>query len=55
MGKRKDASDFDKGQIVMVRRLGQCISKTAAIVGCSRSAVVSTTGTWAAKAHNDVV
>lgn len=40
MGKRKDLSEFDKGQIVMARRLGQRISKTAALVGCSRSAVV---------------
>ncbi|KAK3533372.1 hypothetical protein QTP70_019318 [Hemibagrus guttatus] len=41
MGKRKDLSEFDKGQIVMVRRLDQSISKTAALVGCSRSAVSS--------------
>ncbi|MBN3309670.1 PREX2 protein, partial [Amia calva] len=41
-GQRKDLSDFDKGQIVMARPLGQSISKTAALVGCSRSAVVST-------------
>ncbi|ROL49674.1 hypothetical protein DPX16_16000 [Anabarilius grahami] len=41
MGKRKDLIAFDKGQIVMARRLGQSISKTAALVGCSRSAVVS--------------
>ncbi|ROI16550.1 hypothetical protein DPX16_2744 [Anabarilius grahami] len=41
MGKRKDLREFDKGQIVMARRLGQSISKTAALVGCSRSAVVS--------------
>ncbi|ROL18763.1 hypothetical protein DPX16_7074 [Anabarilius grahami] len=40
MGKRKDLSEFDKDQIVMARRLGQSISKTAALVGCSRSAVV---------------
>ncbi|ROI16524.1 hypothetical protein DPX16_2718 [Anabarilius grahami] len=39
MGKRKDLSEFDKDQIVMARRLGQSISKTAALVGCSRSAV----------------
>ncbi|KAK3512587.1 hypothetical protein QTP70_017217 [Hemibagrus guttatus] len=39
MGKRKDLSEFDKGQIVMARRLDQSISKTAALVGCSRSAV----------------
>ncbi|KAK3536514.1 hypothetical protein QTP86_013837 [Hemibagrus guttatus] len=41
MGKREDLSEFDKGQIVMARRLDQSISKTAALVGCSRSAVVS--------------
>ncbi|ROL43261.1 Bcl-2-like protein 13 [Anabarilius grahami] len=41
MGKRKDLSEFDKGHIVMARRLDQIISKTAALVGCSRSAVVS--------------
>lgn len=35
-------SDFDRGQIVMARRLGQSISKTADLVGCPRSAVVST-------------
>ncbi|MBN3311017.1 TXIP1 protein, partial [Amia calva] len=46
MGKRKDLSDSDKGQIVMARRLGQSISKTAALVGCSRSAVVSTYQKW---------
>ncbi|ROI69383.1 hypothetical protein DPX16_14323 [Anabarilius grahami] len=41
MGKHKDLSEFDKDQIVMFRRLGLSISKTAALVGCSRSAVVS--------------
>ncbi|KAK3553370.1 hypothetical protein QTP70_003533 [Hemibagrus guttatus] len=41
MGKCKDLREFDKGQIVMARRLDQSISKTAALVGCSRSAVVS--------------
>jgi len=46
MGKRKDLSEFDKGQIVMARRLGQSISKTAALVGCSRSAVVSIYQKW---------
>ncbi|KAK3541972.1 hypothetical protein QTP86_009228 [Hemibagrus guttatus] len=39
MGKGKDLSKFDKGQIVMARPLDQSISKTAALVGCSRSAV----------------
>ena len=42
MGRSKDLRDFDKGQIVMARRLGQSISETARLVGCSRSAVVST-------------
>ncbi|KAK3559328.1 hypothetical protein QTP86_012756, partial [Hemibagrus guttatus] len=46
MGKRKDLSEFDKGQIVMARRLDQSISKTAALVGCSRSAVVSIYQNW---------
>lgn len=46
MGKRKDLSDFHKGQIVMARRLGQSISETAGLVGCSRSAVVSTFQKW---------
>ncbi|ROL41197.1 hypothetical protein DPX16_10349 [Anabarilius grahami] len=46
MGKRKDLSEFDKSQIVMARRLGQSISKTAALVGCSRSAVVSIYQKW---------
>ncbi|KAK3520367.1 hypothetical protein QTP70_024047, partial [Hemibagrus guttatus] len=41
MGKCKDLSEFDKDQIVMARRLDQNISKTAALVGCSQSAVVS--------------
>ncbi|ROL45969.1 hypothetical protein DPX16_4783 [Anabarilius grahami] len=46
MGKRKDLSEFDKGQIVMARQLGQSISKTAALVGCSRSAVVNIFQKW---------
>ncbi|KAK3527502.1 hypothetical protein QTP86_023720 [Hemibagrus guttatus] len=62
MGKLKDLSEFDKRQIVMARQLDQSISKTAALVGCSQSAVVSicqkwskegtvVTGSWVAKAH----
>ncbi|KAK3533020.1 hypothetical protein QTP70_006231 [Hemibagrus guttatus] len=46
MGKCKDLSEFDKGQIVMARRLDQSISITAALVGCSRSAVVSVYQKW---------
>ncbi|KAK3537406.1 hypothetical protein QTP70_008860 [Hemibagrus guttatus] len=41
MGKRKDLSKFDKDQIVIARRVDQSISKTAAIVECSRSAVLT--------------
>ncbi|KAK3542178.1 hypothetical protein QTP86_016419 [Hemibagrus guttatus] len=40
MGKCKDLGTFDKGQIVMTRPLDQSFSKTAALVGCSRSAVL---------------
>ncbi|ROI16600.1 hypothetical protein DPX16_22577 [Anabarilius grahami] len=49
MGKRKDLSEFHKGQIVMARRLGQSISETAALVGCSWSAVVSIYQNWSRK------
>lgn len=42
MGKCMDLSYFDKGLIVMGRRLGQGISKTAALVGCSQSDDVCT-------------
>ena len=41
MGKHKNLIEFDKGQIVMVRQLGQIISKTTVLVGCSRSAMVT--------------
>ncbi|KAK3566847.1 hypothetical protein QTP86_004549 [Hemibagrus guttatus] len=33
MGKRKDLTEYEKGQIVMTRRLDQSISKTEALVG----------------------
>ncbi|KAK3570596.1 hypothetical protein QTP86_023653, partial [Hemibagrus guttatus] len=46
MGKCKDLSEFDKDEIVMARPLDQSISKTAALVGCSRSAVVSIYQKW---------
>ncbi|KAK3528931.1 hypothetical protein QTP70_012850 [Hemibagrus guttatus] len=46
MGKSKDLSEFGKGQIVMARRLDQSISKTAALVECSQSAVVSIYQKW---------
>lgn len=40
MGKCRNLSDFDKRQIVMARPLGQSISKTTRLVGCSQYAVV---------------
>ncbi|KAK3556638.1 hypothetical protein QTP70_010828 [Hemibagrus guttatus] len=46
MGKCKDLSEFDNDQIVMARRLDQSISKTAALVECSRSVVVSIYQKW---------
>ena len=39
MDKHKDLREFDKGQIVTARHVDQSISKTAALVGCSCSAV----------------
>lgn len=41
-GQSKDASDFDKSQIVLVGQLSQSISETAAPEGCPQSTVVST-------------
>ncbi|GBM55538.1 hypothetical protein AVEN_16353-1 [Araneus ventricosus] len=46
MGEAADVSEFDKGQIVMARRLGTSITETARLVGFSRSAVVSVHAKW---------
>ena len=46
MCQRKDVSYFDEGQIVLARRSGQSICSTAALVGCSRSAVVRAYQKW---------
>ena len=46
MGKRKDLSEFDKGQNVTAIRLGQSIFKTATLMGCSWSAMVSIYQKW---------
>ncbi|GFT97764.1 transposable element Tcb1 transposase [Trichonephila clavipes] len=46
MGKATDLSDFDRGQIVMARRLGTSISETTRLVGGSPSTVVSTYAKW---------
>ncbi|GFV97024.1 transposable element Tcb1 transposase [Trichonephila clavipes] len=45
MGNAADLSDFDRGQIVMARRLGTSISETARLVGL-RSTAVSTYAKW---------
>lgn len=42
MGKKKDLSDFDKGQIVITRYLDKRTSETTRLVSFSRYAVVST-------------
>ncbi|GFT21050.1 transposable element Tcb1 transposase [Trichonephila clavipes] len=46
MGKAVDLSHFDRGHIVMARRLETSISETARLVGCLRSTVVSTYAMW---------
>lgn len=40
MVRNKDRKNFDEGKIVTACQLGQSISETARLVGCSRSAVV---------------
>ncbi|GBM34483.1 hypothetical protein AVEN_106720-1 [Araneus ventricosus] len=46
MEKGADLSEFDRGQIVMARRLGASITETKRVVGCSRSAVVRIHAKW---------
>ncbi|GBM73253.1 hypothetical protein AVEN_94694-1 [Araneus ventricosus] len=46
MGKAADIIEFDRGQIVMPRRIEASITETARLVGCSRSAVVSIHAKW---------
>ncbi|GFU35083.1 transposable element Tcb1 transposase [Trichonephila clavipes] len=46
MEKAADLSDFDRWQIVMARRLGTSISKTARLEFCSESTVDSTYAKW---------
>ncbi len=46
IGKNKDLSDFDKGQIVAARQLCQSISETVRLVGCYWSAFVRTEQQW---------
>ncbi|GBL88669.1 hypothetical protein AVEN_195655-1 [Araneus ventricosus] len=46
MGKAADLREFDRGQIVMARRLRTSITETARLVCCSRSAVVNIHEKW---------
>ncbi|GBM48975.1 hypothetical protein AVEN_261355-1 [Araneus ventricosus] len=46
MRKVADLSEFHRGQIVMVRKLGMSITETTRLVGCSRSAAVSIHVKW---------
>ncbi|GBN73912.1 hypothetical protein AVEN_193858-1 [Araneus ventricosus] len=46
MGKAADVSEFDRGLIVMARRLGMSIAESARLVVCSRSAIVSIHAKW---------
>ncbi|GBL98601.1 hypothetical protein AVEN_19668-1 [Araneus ventricosus] len=46
MGKAADLSEFDRGKIVMARRLRTSINETAQLVGCALSAVVSIHAKW---------
>ncbi|KAK3553545.1 hypothetical protein QTP70_004174 [Hemibagrus guttatus] len=55
MGKFKNLSDFDKSQIVMLRRLDQNISKRTGLVGCSQYAVVSIYQKWSNEEQTVVV
>ena len=53
MDKRKLSSEFDNGRIVMARWLGQSISKAAALVGFSQSAVVSIYQKWSREGRKE--
>ncbi|GBN23094.1 hypothetical protein AVEN_69295-1 [Araneus ventricosus] len=46
MGKTADLSEFERGQIVMARRLATSITETARLISCSRSAIVSIHAKW---------
>ena len=46
MDSHEDPGYFDKGQIVMATQLGQSISETARLVGCSHSGGVSAYQQW---------
>ncbi|XP_042913154.1 uncharacterized protein [Parasteatoda tepidariorum] len=49
MGKKSDVTEFQRGMIVGARCVGTSISKTAALVECSRAAVVNAYKEWTIK------
>lgn len=49
MGKKSDLTEFQRGMIVGARCVGTSISKTAALVKCSRAAVVNVYKEWTIK------
>lgn len=51
MDKCEELSEFDKGQVVIARKLGLSAAETAKLVGCSRAAVVRTYRQWSKEEH----
>nr|XP_042908339.1 uncharacterized protein LOC122271383 [Parasteatoda tepidariorum] len=49
MGKKSDLTEFQRGMIMGARCVGTSISKTAALVKCSRAAVVNVYKEWTIK------
>nr|XP_042900093.1 uncharacterized protein LOC122269731 [Parasteatoda tepidariorum] len=49
MGKKSDLTEFQRGIIVGARCVGTSIGKTAALVKCSRAAVVNVYKEWTIK------